>query len=110
MNSAKVQLIESIEIKAGTIALRSDGIILIKINEDHIVDVQDLKDIALAVGKIGKGKKFPNLVLAGTYSNITQEARTYSTSDENNIYTKADAFVIRSMHQKLLANLYMKIN
>jgi len=60
----KGNLIESIEIKAGMIALRSDGIMLMNISEDYIVDIQDLKDIVAAVGKIGKGKKFPNLIIA----------------------------------------------
>jgi hypothetical protein len=110
MISDRVQIINSTQIKAGTISLRSDGIMLYEIKEDYMVDVQDLKDINQAVGKIGNGGKYPNLIMMGNYTNITNEATEYSTSDENNVYTLADAFVLKSLHQKLLANLYLKIN
>lgn len=110
MITNRVQIINSVSIKAGAISLRSDGIMLYKIKEDYLVDVQDLKDMVEAVKRIGNGKKFPNLILMGNYTNIKHDAMDYSTSEENNIYTIADAFVLKSTHQKLLANLYLKLN
>lgn len=100
----------SIKVGAGIITLRSDGIMQMEIGDDCVVDIKDLKEIGDAVFRIGNGKKFPNLILVGEYSNITKDARDYSTTIENNVYTLADAFVVRAMHQKLLANLYLKIN
>jgi hypothetical protein len=101
---------KTIEINCAIITLRDDGIIHMIMNKDHMVNIDDLKNIVKAVGELGNGKKFPNLIEAGSFTSIDSDARKFSTAEELNIYTIADAFVIRSLPQKLIANFYLKFD
>lgn len=56
------------------------------------------------------GVKLPVLVLCREHSNTNIELLNVIAKNENNPYSRADAFVIKSMAQKILANFYLKIH
>ena len=110
MKTKPFQKENKIVIDCGDITLREDGIIHMKFKSDYLVEIKDLKDIVEAVGELGNGKKFLNLIEGGLYTNISVEARKYSICDENNIYTIADAFLVKSLAQRLMANFYIRFD
>lgn len=92
------------------IALRTDGILHIDIKANELFQAGDFNEVMDAAFKIGKGKKFYNLITVGEYTIADHAARVLSTSKEGSYYKLADAFVINSLPQKLVANFYMNFH
>lgn len=68
-----------------------------------------MKIIVAAQKKLG-GEKLPTLVVCPEFASTNSEVLKTVSKNENFPYSKAGAFVIHSMSQKLLANFYLKIN
>ncbi len=88
---------------------REDGVLQINVR-DHNYITKDLKEINAAQGKITNGGKCLVLVIGSEFANIDSEAREYMASDESTQYSIAEAYVIRSLAHKILANFYLKVN
>jgi hypothetical protein len=110
MKDNTVRIITSVELAATIVSLRSDGIIHLGIKDDVEVNVEDIREMNKAVEKIGGGRKFANLVTVGKYTTVSKEARDFAATDEANQYTLADAYVLHSFHQKIIANFFIKFN
>lgn len=99
-----------IELKRSTVTLRDDGIIHIHLKPGSEIELSDVILVVEAIGKIGKGKKYPVLIDAGEFVTVNKEVRVFSASEESNIYTLADAIAYCSFAQKLIADFYIKNN
>lgn len=78
-------------------------------NESEEFTIDDLKKLVLAESELG-GEKLPVLVLCAEHASTNSELMNAMAKNINNPFSKADAFVIKSMAQKILANFYVKIN
>ena len=76
-------------------------------NIDFTVD--DLK-LLVNEQKENFNVKLPVLVLCNEFTSTNLELMFALAKNENNPYSKADAFVIKSLAQKILANFYLKIS
>lgn len=106
----KIIYLHTRELRWVTISLRNDGIMEYRVKHDHTVSIEDVKETEKTVEVIGGGKSFPNLIIAGKFSTLDINVRDYMATEEANRFTLADAFVINSLPQKFLANLYMMFN
>ena len=88
------------------------------INEDNFYEVEvfnnvdfTVKDLELLVKaqQANFDVQLPVLVICNEHANTNIELLNAIAKNENNPYSKADAFVIKSIAQKLLANFYIKI-
>lgn len=100
----------TIKTRISQVSLRDDGILFIDIAKEEQFTIDDMKELIEAAKEIGGGKKFLNLIIVGHNTLPDKEARELSTSSEGSIYKLADAFVISSLAQALIANFYLKIN
>ena len=55
------------------------------------------------------GDRLPVLVMCGEYTTTDVSFMNHLSKNENDPYSKADAFVINSISQKIMANFYLKI-
>jgi len=101
---------EKITTRISTVQLREDDVLLIDIKKDEAFGINDMWDLIEAARKIGNGKRFLNLIIVGAHTTPDESSRILSTSVEGSIYKIADAFVINSLSQVLVANFYMKFN
>jgi hypothetical protein len=101
---------EKIQLRISSIQLREDGIMHIDIKGNELFILEDVHGLIEAAGKIGAGARFPNLITIGEYTIADTEARKFSSSPEGSIYKTADAFIIKSLSQVLVANFYVKVN
>lgn len=101
---------DHIELKKCSVSLRHDNIVEINIKPDLMITKENAEEMVQAMGIIGNGKKHPVLIVAGDYTLPESDARPYIASYEANKYTLANAFVINSMAQKLVGNVYLKID
>lgn len=81
----------------------------IDINNNVDFNVEDLK-LLVEAQKEKFGLMLPVLVLCKEYTNTNYELMSYISKNKNNPYSKADAFVIYSLAQKILGNFYLRIN
>lgn len=91
------------------VSINDFGYYLVTVNEKEEFSVEDLKKLVNAQNELG-GEKLPVLVLCSEHATTNSELLQSISKNENNPYSKADAFVIHSMAQKILANFYIKIN
>lgn len=85
------------------------GFYVITVNETEEFSVEDLKKLVNAQQELG-GEKLPVLTLCSEHATTNSELLKELSVNANNPCSKADAFVIHSMAQKILANFYVKIN
>lgn len=110
MEDHAVKIINLIRLPVADVKLREDGIIHLDIRDEIQVTVEAIHQMNAAVARMGREKKYPNLVTAGRYTSVTKEARDFAATAEANIYTIADAYVLHAFHQKILGNFFVKIN
>lgn len=85
------------------------GFYKVSVNDSEEFTVDDLTKLVNAEAELG-GEKLPVLVLCAEHATTNSELMNAMAKNINNPYSKADAFVIKSMAQKILANFYIKIN
>lgn len=95
--------------KNATICMIKEEILRIDITPDALFDREDMSDLISGAQKIGQGKKFRNLIVVGKGAITDTEARVLSASVEGSKYKIADAFVIDSLGQQLIMNIYIKL-
>jgi len=110
MEKLKIDIIKQIDFTNKFVALRSDGIVLVNINSTEDVEIKDVKEVVSALEKIGNGKKFPLLIVTQKYTLPSPDARAYIAKAESDPYAIAEAYVIQSLSQKLVGNVYLKFN
>lgn len=93
-----------------SVALRDDGIVLIDVKANQEIDIKDVKDVVATLEQIGNGKKYPLLIITGEYTLPTAEARAYIATPESDPYASAEAYVVTSLSQKLVGNVYLNFN
>ena len=96
--------------RISSVSVREDGILYIDIKPDCDFTLTDFNELVDAAYVLGDGKKFLNLIHVGNHTVPDNEARIASCSAEGSKYKVADAFVITSTAQALVANFYMKFN
>jgi hypothetical protein len=103
MISSKILYFENFSITTSEM-----GFYEIDIFTDGEFGFKELEELKKAQVEMGS-HKLPVLVMCGQYAYSESEFLKYLAKNENNPFSKADAFVIHSIAQKILANFYIKI-
>ncbi len=90
--------------------MREDGILVLYANENHAYTIDDTKENVAAFGALSGNKKVPVLIVGGSFSTLAPETRAFLASEESLLYSKAEAFLLKSLAQKLLINFYIKFD
>lgn len=98
----------SVTTSKSTISLLVNGVVVVEVADNVILDVSDVKEIVEKQGELTGGKKHPVVTVPSEFTSVTKEAREFMSGKEAAKYTSADAFVIRSLPQKILADFYMR--
>jgi len=78
------------------------------VNDDYEFTTKDLEELVEAQSKLGK-QLLPVLIMCAENATTNTDLLKVLSKNSNNPYSKADAFVISSMVQKILANFYIKV-
>ncbi len=73
------------------------------------LSLEDFK-MVIHFQKENHSPELPTLVLTNEFTSTNFEVMSFASKRENNPYSKADAFVIHSLAQKIVANFHSKIN
>jgi hypothetical protein len=89
--------------------LRTDGIVQIH-STDHTYKVEDIKAIHKAVSKLTNNQKALLLLLANNFTSVDADARKFLSSPEAGAHSIAEAYVIKSLAQRIILNFLIKVN
>ncbi|MBL7932336.1 MAG: hypothetical protein JNL60_10560 [Bacteroidia bacterium] len=104
-----MQLIQEIVFNYAKVQLFEGGLIRIEMTSSEKIGLKESKEMNRAVGVLSKGKEALILMLADELASFDKEAMEFSASDEGLKYSIAEAMVVKSITQRLTANLYLRI-
>ncbi|MDP3557349.1 MAG: hypothetical protein Q8T03_08240 [Bacteroidota bacterium] len=90
------------------VSVSGNSYYFIELEDDVEFEVKDLKQL-VELEKELSGKILPVLVVCPPNATTNNELLDYISKNKNNPFSKADAFVIFSLAQKILANVYIKL-
>ena len=99
-----------VSLKKATVALREDGIVQTTIFPEQELSVCDVKEVIEQIALVGGQRMLPQLIVAGHLSGPDLEAMRYIASPGSSPYAIAEAYVITSLSQKILARFYLNFN
>jgi hypothetical protein len=103
-------MVNKIDLTHSVIILRDDGILELYANDHHVYTIEDVKENVKAFGELTGNKKAPVLIIGGSFSSLDDQTREFMATEESLKYSKAEAFLITSLAQKILINFYIKFN
>lgn len=95
---------------SGVVKLLSNGILHCDIFADSEVDLTVCEEIYESALALTKGKPHPILFTFKKYVIPDEQSRKFMVECKRISISKADAFVLSSLPQKIVANFYLKIN
>ncbi|MEO6304528.1 MAG: hypothetical protein ABIP51_15315 [Bacteroidia bacterium] len=105
-----VKLIREIVLDYAKVQLFESKVIRIEIFGNIIIGKNEAKAMNDSIGILSEGKESLILLVADEVTQFDREANEFSASAEGLKYTIADAFVVKGLAQKILANFYLKFN
>ncbi|CAG5076285.1 DUF7793 family protein [Parvicella tangerina] len=102
--------LSSVDLRSARIELRPDGVLHIDIKLDQVFEIEDSIAIIEARTKLVNGKRTPIVYTCTEFVIPSKEVREFVASEKRSELVIADAFVVNSLPQKLVANLFIKIN
>lgn len=108
--SYPIRILATFNLGHSTITQRNDGIIELHCSDDFTYDVEHIVENQACLKEISKGGKVAVLNFTGHFTSITNAGRKHISDGGHQDYIAAEAFLIHSMIQRMLAGFYMKIN
>lgn len=100
---------QTVKISHAEVILREDGIVEV-FGCNHVYTTEDIKSIQSAIAQLKQKNKALILLHADNYTTIDQDARKYLSTPEAGIHSLAEAYVIRTLAQRLLLNFLIKVS
>jgi hypothetical protein len=109
MYKIKHSIIKKENLPHTVIELRDDGIIQFFYGDYVFYNSKIAQEVENAVMSITKGQVYMSLRIAGNQSGIDLKVMRYLSRGRGCLFTLADAFVIKSLLQRVLARIYMGV-
>jgi hypothetical protein len=100
----------SVDLGYCSVTLRPDGIIHTHFFHQMEIDVNHVKEINQVCGELTQGRRVPMMIDGDTLTVPSEEARRFVADKDSNPYSLAEAFIVKSLPQKLIANFFMRFN
>lgn len=98
------------EIGCAKMILREDGILHIHIKVDEVFEIADSVELVKARTSLVAGRRTPIIYTCTQFVIPSKEVREFVASESRSTLVLADAFVVNSLPQRLMANLFIRIN
>jgi hypothetical protein len=102
-----VKILKEINFNKASLAIRDDGLAVLRIDTNSEIEVAQVKMVNEALKQMGNGAKFPFLIVVREFTLPSAAARTYIAKADSIPYAKAEAYVIKSLSQRLVGNIYL---
>ena len=99
-----------IEIGCARMEMREDGILHVHIKVDEVFEIADSHALVQARTRLVDGRRTPIIYTCSEFVIPSKEVREFVASENRSKMVTADAFVVNSLPQRLVANFFIKIN
>ena len=99
--------VKIISLRIAELILCSKGFVLAKQNEEHQIELADVREQIAAAEKITEGGDYVSMMDGGLTLDVTEEAMTYVARFQSERW-KAFAIVVRSISERILANYFIR--
>jgi len=104
-------VIKKSETLAAKISMCNDGIVRVMFKKNTEIGPAEFKELFEKYNALVEGKSYPYLYTVEDGSvTITNEGRAYSKANEYSFPKICNAYVLKSLAHKLVANFYIKFN
>ena len=93
-----------------SVELKDENYFLIDFFEETEIEIEDIHKLVSLQKELGGERKLLVLILTKPSTFTSLEVLNYIAEDKNVPYSKMDAFVLSSIGQRILANLYKRLN
>lgn len=100
----------TIELDVCTLIFIDEDIVHAHFKDGHTVSAAEVHEMFEAIAAERKGLKALLVVSVGENSTLSNEARTYASSEESSRFIAADAIVVRDFGHQLTANVFVRYN
>jgi hypothetical protein len=90
--------------------LDEKGILIIHIHRNAFVQTKDIQAMLHIHGELTNGKRCPCVMVLGEYANVSADGRKFLATEDAVQFSSCEAFVVKSLAQKILGNFYLKID
>ena len=104
-----MKVISQKTIETHVIKLLDIGILTIHNTDKKVQTVEDQKVLRTIIGSMTNQQRIPILHTFDQFSLPSKEVRNFWASNDTCLYSKADAFIISSLGQKIMGDFYLKI-
>lgn len=98
-----------IETKVAYISLIEEDILRIEYKPDCYVDLEEYEENMLAYKKLMKTERVYILTIANPGANLSKEVRDKFSTPDRSAFKIAEAFVIFTLAQRIIANFVIKV-
>jgi hypothetical protein len=105
-----VKIVKEEHFSYASVRVRSDDIVQVNSAEDFTYSIMETLEVHHAINRLTGEKHMLILHVPGKYTTVDAETRKFIASEFGLRFCRAQAFVIRSAAQKLVANFFMKVN
>jgi len=108
-DKARYNVIKKVDLPHTRVELRDDGIIQFFYGDYVHYNVDVSQEVENVVMTLTEGETYMSLRIAGKQSSIAIKVMQYLSRGRGCLLTLADAFVIKSLLQRILAKIYLSI-
>lgn len=101
---------KKIENQHSLLQLRTDGIVEITCNDNHVYEVEDIKENHRVIQSLSERKKALVLNIIGKYTSLSNDTKDFVAKGTHSSFIEAEAFVLRSLAHVILARFYVKVS
>ena len=98
-------ILESHRDRISSIEFWDNGIIYIKLDDNEVIELEDsIKQYEFLLSKFDGKNKHRVLVEPGRYTDISKEAREFSTKTDSNLMTLGSAVIVKTLAHRIVIN------
>lgn len=96
----------SIKVRIGDVFLFAPGVVVVQLNDNHEIDLEDVKEQIEAAHRLANGENFVAIIDGGSTLDITDRAMSFAAKYQSKNWV-AFAIIVRSIAERLFANYYL---
>ena len=90
--------------------LLENGVLKVVVTEKFSMSLEQVIALVEGLERFAEGVSYPTLIVSDRLTTPTPEARSYMAGEGRTYFTMADAFLIRSLPQRLIGNFYLRFD
>ncbi|MES2515041.1 MAG: hypothetical protein V4580_12900 [Bacteroidota bacterium] len=105
-----MKILRNIKFDYADVQLLDIGVVRIDMLSNHIIDLEEAVQMNIAQGELLKWEPGLVLMVAGSTTQFTSDARDFSASREGLRFSIAEAMLVKNLAQRIIVSFYLKIN